>query len=136
MNSQAPGGVGRRSLLQALPATALLAAIPLKAQSAPTAAAAGAFDRRTWWKHEYRVLQTNLREVDVRHDPGEIARATRAFGANVLVSNIGGIVAFYPTALELHHRNPYRLHRPLRPLEGAEASVRRTSGMVHAQSRR
>jgi hypothetical protein len=105
MDRLATGRIGRRALLQALPVSALLAAAPLKARSA--AKPTGGFDRRTWWKHEYRMLQTNLREIDVRHEPRDIARATRAFGANVLVSNIGGIVAFYPTELPLHHRNPY-----------------------------
>ena len=98
--------IGRRHLLQAMSTTALLATAPLSAKAATTTAAGG-FDRRTWWRHEYRMLQTNLREIDARQDPREIARATRAFGANVLVSNIGGIVAFYPTALEYHYRNPF-----------------------------
>jgi hypothetical protein len=106
MDGEARNRIGRRSFLQAMPVTALVAASPTLARAAPLAEGGG-FDRKTWWKHEYRVLQTNLREIDVRHDPREIARATRAFGANVLVSNIGGIVAFYPTALELHYRNPH-----------------------------
>ena len=36
-----------------------------------------------------------------------LAKEVRAFGANVLLYNIGGIFAFYPTRLPLHARNPY-----------------------------
>ena len=104
MGLKATGGITRRDVVRALPATAMLGAVPLQAWSAT---AASGFDRREWWKHEYRVLQTNLREIDALQDPREIARATRDFGANVIVSNIGGIVAFYPTQLPLHYRNPF-----------------------------
>lgn len=60
-----------------------------------------------WWNSPYRIVQTNLREIDVLEDPREIARAVREFGGNVLVTNIGGIVAFYPTKLDLQYANPY-----------------------------
>lgn len=107
MGEWSPGGMGRRDVLRAASA-ALIASVPVRAFAAATnAEAAGRFDRKTWWRHEYRVLQTNLREIDAQEDPREIARATRAFGANVLLSNIGGIVAFYPTALDYHYRNPF-----------------------------
>jgi len=66
-----------------------------------------AFNRKRWWEQQYRIVQTNLREIDVLEDPREIARAIREFGANTIVSNIGGIVAFYPTRLELQYKNPY-----------------------------
>lgn len=65
------------------------------------------YGRRNWWTQEYRIVQTNLREIDALQDPREIARSLRKFGADVLVSNMGGIVAFYPTDLPFHHRNPY-----------------------------
>lgn len=104
MGLKATGAITRRDMVRALPATAMLSAIPVPAWSAT---ANSSFNRREWWKHEYRVLQTNLREIDVLQDPQEIARATRDFGANVIVSNIGGIVAFYPSQLSLHYRNPY-----------------------------
>lgn len=60
-----------------------------------------------WWREEYRILQTNLREIDVLEDSKEIARAVHEFGATALVTNIGGIVAFYPTELDLQYKNPY-----------------------------
>ena len=74
------------------------------------AAAQGAstgFDRRRWWSGDYRIVQTNLREIDVREDPAQIAKAVKDFGGNVIISNIGGIVSFYPTQLELQYQNPY-----------------------------
>ncbi len=96
--------MGRRQVLLFALAGAALSFLPLKASGATRP---GAFDRKNWWKQEYRVLQNNLREIDARENPGEIARATREFGANVLISNVGGIVAFYPTALEYHYRNRF-----------------------------
>lgn len=60
-----------------------------------------------WWLDQYRILQTNLREIDALQNPKAIARAVREFGATALVTNIGGIVAFYPTQLELQYTNPY-----------------------------
>jgi hypothetical protein len=64
-------------------------------------------ERRPWYNKPYRIVQTNLREPDIREDPRRIARSIREFGGNAVVSNVGGIVAFYPTALEYHYRNPY-----------------------------
>lgn len=68
---------------------------------------ASAAERKRWYEQPYRIVQTNLREIDVRENPAEIARALRDFGASAMVSNIGGIVAFYPTKLPYHYKNPY-----------------------------
>jgi hypothetical protein len=59
-----------------------------------------------WWTKPYRIVQTNLRLIDVKQSPAKIARDVKAFGADAIVSNIGGIVAFYPTELELQWTNP------------------------------
>jgi hypothetical protein len=59
-----------------------------------------------WWQRPYRIVQTNLRMTDALMDPREVARQAREFGATVLLFNVGGIFAFYPTALPLHARNP------------------------------
>ena len=100
--------IHRRTMLAGLGATVLLN------QAGRLGALAGAPRVGTtdqsgtnWWNAPYRILQTNLREIDALEDPGEIARAARDFGTSVLVTNIGGIVAFYPTSLELQYRNPY-----------------------------
>ncbi|WP_185665749.1 alpha-amylase family protein [Novosphingobium flavum] len=68
---------------------------------------AGDFDRRRWWEQDYRIVQTNLREIDALEDPREMARAVKDFGGTAIVSNIGGIVAFYPTRLPLQYKNPF-----------------------------
>ena len=60
-----------------------------------------------WWKRPYRMVQTNLRQPDALYDQKKLAKETREFGADVLLYNIGGIYAFYPTKLELHAINPY-----------------------------
>ena len=93
--------MSRRAFVGGAAAGALAVPFPVTAFS--TAGAA----RKDWWKGEYRILQTNLREIDVRQDPVRIARDVRAFGASAIVSNIGGIVAFYPTKLQFQYRNPY-----------------------------
>ncbi len=61
---------------------------------------------KEWWQLPYRMVQTNLRMTDALMDPRAVARQAREFGATVLLFNIGGIFAFYPTALPLHARNP------------------------------
>jgi len=53
------------------------------------------------------MLQTNLREIDAAMDVERYVREVREFGANVVLFNVGGIVANYPTKLELHYRNPH-----------------------------
>jgi hypothetical protein len=73
--------------------------------TAERSAAAGA--ATVWWKRPYRMVQTNLRQPDALYDQRKLAREIREFGADVLLYNIGGIYAFYPTKLKLHAVNPY-----------------------------
>ena len=40
-------------------------------------------------------------------DPGKIAEDTAELGCNVLVTNVGGIYAWYPSAVPFHHVNEY-----------------------------
>lgn len=60
-----------------------------------------------WWENPYRLIQTNLREIDVTLDAKDLIKKVIDFHANVLLINVGGIVAFYPTMLEFHHRNDF-----------------------------
>jgi len=60
-----------------------------------------------WWLQPQRMLQTNLREIDATMDVDRYVRQVEQFGANVVLFNVGGIVANYPTALEFHYRNPH-----------------------------
>lgn len=103
--------LSRRLMLQGMSLASLGATLKLASgdarASTPTQPLEAGFDPARWWEQDYRIVQTNLREIDVRHDPETIASAVRDFGGNVIVSNIGGIVAFYPTDLAYQHRNPY-----------------------------
>ena len=57
-------------------------------------------NERPWWKRPLRVIQTNLQVLDTpRMDEARIAAQIEDLGANVLVVNVGGIYAWYPTAL-------------------------------------
>ncbi len=61
-----------------------------------------------WWKREpFRLIQTNLREIDTDLDPERLVADVVETGGTVLLFNCGGIVANDPTALEFHYRNPY-----------------------------
>ena len=68
---------------------------------------ASAAAKTVWWKRPYRMVQTNLRQPDALYDQKRLAREIREFGADVLLYNIGGIFAFYPTKLKLQAVNPY-----------------------------
>lgn len=68
--------------------------------------ASGATDTKTWWQRPYRMVQTNLRQPDALYDQRKLAREVKAFGADVLLYNVGGIYAFYPTKLALQAVNP------------------------------
>ncbi|WP_248930669.1 family 10 glycosylhydrolase [Paenibacillus hamazuiensis] len=60
-----------------------------------------------WWQQKpMRLIQTNLREIDAMLDIDEYMRSLEEFSANVLLFNVGGIVANYPSALEFHYVNP------------------------------
>ncbi len=61
-----------------------------------------------WWKEPLRVIQTNLQVLDTpKMDPAKIAQETYDMGGNVLVMNVGGIVAWYPSDVPYHYVNPY-----------------------------
>lgn len=60
-----------------------------------------------WWDKPYRIIQTNLREIDAALDPGALVAGVLDMEADVLIFNVGGIVAFYPTELALQQRSPF-----------------------------
>lgn len=53
-----------------------------------------------------RLVQTNLREIDLPLDPVAYTHTIADISANVALFNLGGIVANYPTRLPFHYRNP------------------------------
>ena len=62
---------------------------------------------QAWWMTPHRLLQTNLREIDATMDVDQYIREVQDFGANIVLFNVGGIVANYPTDLEFHWRNTF-----------------------------
>jgi len=105
MEQTKASGPSRRGVLGGIVLSTLTAtggAAAALAKGASTGAAT-----KQWWTRNYRIVQTNLREIDALEDPREIARAVKDFGGTAIVSNIGGIVAFYPTKLEYQHKNPF-----------------------------
>lgn len=61
----------------------------------------------TWWNRTpIRLIQTNLREIDVLMDQDAYMKTIEDASANVVLINVGGIVANYPTDLPFHYRNP------------------------------
>jgi len=64
-------------------------------------------DAGSWWLTPHRLLQTNLREIDATMDVDQYVREVKEFGANIVLFNVGGIVANYPTELEYHWRNTF-----------------------------
>jgi hypothetical protein len=64
--------------------------------------------RGRWWLDEtIRLVQTNLRETDAGLDPARLVCGVQELGANTLLFNAGGLVAWYPTRLPYHRVNPY-----------------------------
>ena len=60
-----------------------------------------------WWLTPHRLLQTNLREIDATMNVDQYVREVKDFGANIVLFNVGGIVANYPTELEYHWQNTF-----------------------------
>ncbi len=60
-----------------------------------------------WWtKKPMRLIQTNLREIDASLDVDTYVTSIKACNANVVIFNVGGIVANYETELPYQYKNP------------------------------
>ena len=65
-------------------------------------------DSIPWWKaNNLRMIQTNLPAYEAGLNVDSLIADLKYFSANTLLINAGGIMAFYPTALEFHYRNPF-----------------------------
>jgi hypothetical protein len=83
------------------------AVLALLVLSLPALCAAQQNEERGWWLTPHRLIQTNLREIDATMDTDQYVREVQDFGANIVLFNVGGIVANYPTELEFHWRNTH-----------------------------
>lgn len=60
-----------------------------------------------WWLQKpMRLVQTNLREIDARLDVDKFVESIKEFSADVVLFNVGGIVANYPSRLPYQYVNP------------------------------
>jgi hypothetical protein len=62
-----------------------------------------------WWQDKpWRLIQTNLREIDMRDiRAARVVSDLQSFKANVLMINAAGIIASYPTRLPFQFQSPY-----------------------------
>lgn len=82
-----------------------------------------------WWRHPFRIFQTNIREVDSGMDVERNVRDILDFGANVWLLNAGGIVSHYPSKLPHQHPSPWLKDRPSGDLLGDAIEVAHRNGM-------
>lgn len=62
----------------------------------------------TWWNRQpYRLVQTNLRETDAKMDVTAYVKSMIDASVNIVLINVGGIVANYPTKLPYEYKNPF-----------------------------
>src|SRR4026209_1451441 len=59
----------------------------------------GRYDSTWWNRAPYRLVQTNLREIDATMDVNAYVQSMVDASVNVVLINVGGIVANYPTKL-------------------------------------
>jgi Hypothetical glycosyl hydrolase 6/Beta-galactosidase trimerisation domain len=62
-----------------------------------------------WWEgRPWRLIQTNLREIDMRDiDAARYVESLRSFEATVAMINTSGIIASYPTMIEVHTQSAF-----------------------------
>ena len=64
---------------------------------------------KEWWTNwPWRLIQTNLREIDMRDiDAERYSQEMKAFKATIAMINTSGIIASYTTKLQHHFQSPY-----------------------------
>jgi hypothetical protein len=67
----------------------------------------GKYDSTWWNRAPYRLVQTNLREIDANMDVDAYVQSMVDASATIVLINVGGIVANYPTKLPYAYKNPY-----------------------------
>ncbi|MEO5602231.1 MAG: hypothetical protein ABIR06_15025 [Cyclobacteriaceae bacterium] len=87
--------------------TVILTIFPILAHPQILSIDPGHYDDSWWNRAPYRLVQTNLREVDATMDTDAYVQSMVEASASVVLLNVGGIVANYPTKLPYHFRNPF-----------------------------
>jgi hypothetical protein len=82
-----------------------------------------------WWRAPFRVVQTNIREVDAAMDVESVGQDILDGGANAWLLNTAGIVSFYPTALDYQYPTPYLAERASGDLIGDARAWCRANGV-------
>lgn len=85
----------------------LLLAGNLKTFSQRSAIDPGRYDTTWWNRTPIRLIQTNLREIDALMNVDDFVKSIETASANVVLLNVGGIVANYPTKLPFHYKNTF-----------------------------
>src|SRR4028119_2048849 len=67
----------------------------------------GRYDSSWWNRAPYRLVQTNLREIDANMNVDAYVQSMVDASATIVLINVGGIVANYPTKLPYHYRNTF-----------------------------
>lgn len=69
----------------------------------------GQINDQAWWKqNNLRTIQTNLPDFAAKSiRPDAFVQQLVKASANTLIINAGGIMAFYPTSLPYHYKNPF-----------------------------
>jgi hypothetical protein len=75
--------------------------------AASTAGGAETSPRRWWLDEPVRFFQTNLAETNSTLDAKRLVAQVADFPANVLLFNMGGIVAQYPTRVPFHYASTF-----------------------------
>lgn len=93
-----------------------------------------------WWVgRPWRLIQTNLRETDMRDiDAGRYVESLRSFDATVAMINTSGIIASYPTRLPFHTPSAFLTGDSLETIIAAchEADIRVIARMDFSKVRR
>ncbi|CAA9253346.1 MAG: GH151 [uncultured Chloroflexi bacterium] len=84
----------------------------------PAASPGSSTDSPEWWKHPFRIFQTNIREIDSGMDVKQVVQDILDFGCNTWLLNAGGIVSHYPSKLDHQHPSPWLKDRPSGDLLG------------------
>lgn len=82
-----------------------------------------------WWTKPFRMLQTNLREIDAGMDVEKVLDDIEAHGANAWLVNGGGIFSFYPTDLDFQTRNRFLGDRESGDLLGDAVAAAKRRGV-------